>query len=254
MSRRVTTPLLSAILLLSGLAVAAEWWEKKPYSQWTNKDVQKMMNESPWGRVHTITIMNPMVTGERTFANIGTGDLEREKRNLFHLHFLTAKPIRMAIARQAMLDSKSEAVTAGLQRFIEQSDDRFMVMAMTLSSVPKGVSSERGYLSALMKLSTPALTSNTFLATKSGKRIYLVRYDAPGQDGLGAKFYFPRYMDDGRPFVTADDRELRFETFITLVESGTSSATPGEFETDREDRIWMQFDLRKMVFEGKLEI
>jgi hypothetical protein len=246
--------LLSAIVLFAGLLMAAEWWEKKPYSQWSDKEVKRMLDNSPWGKVHTVTIMNPTFTGTRDFRSEGTGDLEREKQNLFHLHFLTAKPIRMAIARQHMLDQKGQANPSGLERFVGQTSEKNIILAMTLNSVPKGTSSERGYLSALLKLSTPELTANTFLATKSGKRVYIVRYDPPGQDGLGAKYYFPRYMEDGKPFVTVDDDEVRFETPITLIESGTASGVPGEFENTRTDRIWMQFDLRKMVFDGKLEI
>jgi hypothetical protein len=254
MSKGGLAPTFSAILLFAGLLTAAEWWEKKPYSQWSDKEVKRMLDNSPWGKVHTVTIMNPTYTGTRDFRSEGTGDLEREKQNLFHLHFLTAKPIRMAIVRQHMLNQKGQADLAGLERFVGQTSEKNIILAMTLSSVPKGTSSQSGYLSALLKLSTPELTVNTSLASKSGKRVYLTRYDPPGQDGLGAKYYFPRYMEDGKPFLTVDDSEVRFETLIVLVESGTASGVPGEIENSRIDRIWMQFDLRKMVFEGKLEI
>lgn len=254
MHKREFLATLAAACACAGLLMAAEWWEKKPYSQWSAKEVQRMLDNSPWGKVHAVTIMNPTFTGTRDFRTTGSGDLEREKQNLFHLHFLTAKPIRMALARRQMLESKVQISTPELERFVAQSSDQYLIVALTLSSVPRGISSESGYLSALLKLSTPDLTTNTFLATKTGKRVYLVRYDPPGRDGLGAKYYFPRLMEDGRPFVTVDDGEVRFETYVTLVESGTASGTPGEFENQRTDRIWMQFDLRKMVFEGKLEI
>lgn len=254
MRKRELMAALGIACACAGLLMAAEWWEKKPYSQWSAKEVQRMLDNSPWGKVHAVTIMNPTFTGTRDFRTTGSGDLEREKQNLFHLHFLTAKPIRMALARRQMLGNKAQADTAELERFVAQSSDKYLILALTLSSIPKGISSESGYLSALLKLSTPELTTNTFLATKTGKRVYLVRYDPPGRDGLGAKYYFPRFMEDGRPFVTVDDGEVRFETYLTLVESGTASGTPGEFENQRTDRIWMQFDLRKMVFEGKLEI
>ncbi|MFH1572599.1 MAG: hypothetical protein ABIG68_01370 [Acidobacteriota bacterium] len=253
MSKR-TTCALAAILLLAGIVMAAEWWEKKPYTQWSDKEVKRMLDNSPWGKIHTVTIVNPTVTGQRSFESIGTGDLEREKRNLFHMRFLTSKPIRMALARQAMLASEGQMDMAGVQRFVESTDDQSLIIAMTVSSVPEGASSARGYWTALMKLSTPNLTSNTFLATKTGKRVYLTRYEPPGQDGMGAKFYFPRTMEDGTPFVGIEDREIRFETQISLIETGNFSGTPGADENVRDERIWMQFDLRKMTFDGKLEI
>jgi len=245
MYKRLTLPIFIAILALAALALAAEWWEKKPYAQWNDKEVERMLDNSPWGKVHAVTIMPDTEPATRTFESTGGGDLEREKRNLFHLHFLSAKPVRMAIARQIMLATKEGVPdAAAIDRFVQQGDDKHIVISMTLSSVPKGLSSVRGYWSSLLNLSTTNLTANTALATKTGKRVYLVRYDKPGQDGMGAKYYFSRYMKDGSPLVTENDKEVRFETIVPLNESGTT----------REDRVWMQFDVRKMVFEGKLEI
>ena len=88
MAKPGTAPAVLTILLATGLAVAAEWWEKKPYTQWSDKEVQRMIDNSPWGKVHTVTIMNPTTTGDRSYQTVGSGDLEREKKNLFHLHFL----------------------------------------------------------------------------------------------------------------------------------------------------------------------
>ena len=255
MAKPGTAPTALAILLAAGLAVAAEWWEKKPYTQWSDKEVQRMMDNSPWGKIHTVTIMNPMTTGDRSYRTVGSGDLEREKKNLFHLHFLTAKPIRLAIVRKMTLAKDARIENAVLERFIAQTDERNIIVLMSLTAVPEGSSSFSGYRATLMKLSTPALITNTFLATKTGKRVYLTRYEPPGPDGLGARFYFPRLMEDGTPFASIGDTEVRFETAITLTESGTFSGIPGTAEeNERTDRIWMQFDLGKMLFEGKLEI
>ncbi len=119
MAKPGTAPAVLTILLATGLAVAAEWWEKKPYTQWSDKEVQRMIDNSPWGKVHTVTIMNPTTTGDRSYQTVGSGDLEREKKNLFHLHFLTAKPIRLAIARRLMSikDSRIQHYRAASPRF-----------------------------------------------------------------------------------------------------------------------------------------
>jgi len=255
---------LLAVLLLASFALAKEWWEEKSYSSWSQKDVDRMLDRSPWGKVHSIVIMNPTAPSEgrgaRSFTNIGRGDLEREKQNHFHLRFLTAKPVRMALARGMRLDDPEKANRAGVERFIGQSNDRHIVLALQLSATPEGSSSFRGYWRSLLKLRTTELTNNTLLATKTGKRVYLTHYQPPGEDGMGAKFYFPRTLPDGRPLVTTDDREIRFETTITLMEETATRGHSADIEANprqehsRTDRIWMKFDLRKMVFEGKIEI
>jgi hypothetical protein len=38
---------LGAMLLGSIAAGAAEWWEKKQYTEWTEKEVRWMLNNSP---------------------------------------------------------------------------------------------------------------------------------------------------------------------------------------------------------------
>ena len=98
----------------------------------------------------------------------------------------------------------------------------------------------------------------TFLSTTSGKRVYAVAYDPPGNDGLGAKYYFPRTMADGRPFITEVDREVRFETTLTVTTPYVPNpflepATPEPLKR-RSEKIFLTFDLRKMMIEGKTEI
>jgi hypothetical protein len=238
-----------------GTAFAAEWWEKKHYSEWSSKQAQKMLDDSPWGKIHRVTIINPTHFGERNFNSIGGGDLEREKHILFHIRFLTAKPIRMAIARQMMLEHKNEADVALLDRFVQQGDPKYLVVAMALSSKPKGTSSASNFWTALVSLKTSDLASNTFMSTKSGKRVYLSSYLPPQGNGLGARFLFSRLLSDGTTLVTADDEELRFETVIPSrklsLERGTGQTLPKEVE--RTDKVWGVFKLKKMRFQGKLE-
>jgi len=247
-------PLVSALMLI-GTAVAADWWEKKHYSEWSSKQAKQMLDDSPWGKIHRVTIINPTHFGERTFESIGGGDLEREKHILFHIRFLTAKPIRMAVARQMMLERKGEVDTSLLSRFVEQGDPKYLVLAVALSAKPKGTSAASNFWTALMNLKTSDLKSNTFLNTKSGKRVYLSSYIPPQGNGLGARFLFSRRLPDGKPLVTTDDEEIRFETVITSrrlsLERGTGQTLPRE--VTRTDKVWGVFKLKKMRFQGKLE-
>src|SRR6185312_4383430 len=50
---------LIPILLLSGLALtAAEFWSK-PSSEWSDKDLQKMMSNSPWAHTESVPMSGP---------------------------------------------------------------------------------------------------------------------------------------------------------------------------------------------------
>jgi hypothetical protein len=69
----------------------------------------------------------------------------------------------------------------------------------------------------------------------TGKRLKVFDYIPPGADRLGAKILFQRILPDGTPFIAPGDKELRFETRINKM------------------KIKVKFDLRKMLYKGKLE-
>ncbi len=79
------------------------------------------------------------------------------------------------------------------------------------------------------------LKNNTYLKTKDGKRLFLQQYVAPSNDGMGAKFVFPRAVD-GEPFVNANGGYLRFYS-----------------EVSPEIKLIMRFKLSEMMYEGVLE-
>jgi hypothetical protein len=259
------------MILLTGLVLAADFWEKKPYSKWSKKDVEKMFNDSPWGKTHNIAILpNESATGNisvttpgdlntttaRNQRTLGSRNLEREQINYFHIRFLSAKPMRMAVARTIMLNNKGKVNQASLDAFVEKGDPDNIMIVMQVSAKPASSPSLPEYRSALMNLRTPDLVNNASLATKSGKKVFLAHYEPPGRDGLGAKLFFPRNMPDGTPFATLEDEEIRFEMEIKTrtIQFGRGEEGNVPSNEERVDRIYRQFKLKDMMLKGKLEI
>lgn len=79
------------------------------------------------------------------------------------------------------------------------------------------------------------LQNNTYLERKDGKHVFLIDYRAPIQDGLGAKFVFPRTVD-GQPFLTSDSGEVRFVS-----------------EVGPDTKLNRPFKVSSMIYQGKLE-
>jgi len=88
----------------------------------------------------------------------------------------------------------------------------------------------------LINLKTSDLAGKTYLSTKSGRKVGLLRYEPPGNDRLGAKLYFARKLPDGSPLLTEADKEIQFETLID------------------GKRVKVTFSVKKLVYKGKLEI
>ena len=48
---------LATLLLLAAICVwAADFWTAKSYTDWNDKDIQKMLNDSPWAHKMTVEL------------------------------------------------------------------------------------------------------------------------------------------------------------------------------------------------------
>ncbi len=247
MANRSVSLLLCAFIA-TGVLMASDWWVRKPYNRWSKDECRKMLEDSPWAATQTSQILGPYDS-----RNAGVGiNIDLGQSVSYHVRFLTAKPVRMAIARQALIDGTDKANEASLAKFVDNTDVEDIVVAVAVKADYRFPQ----FRNLLIELRTPDLINNTYLETDKGSIQYLKRYDPPGDDGIGAKFTFARRLPDGRPLVTSKERKIRFETGLSLDQRQSVRNPPSDFYggPDNSNRISIQFDLRKMVFNGRLEI
>ncbi|MFN8002646.1 MAG: hypothetical protein U0X75_16695 [Acidobacteriota bacterium] len=227
---------LCLLLCLGGLAASAQK-KFKPWNEWSEKDALKMLNDSPWGQTQTDTntsemFFSPTSDRARNASRDQQGAMNQAVNLNFRIRFLSAKPIRQAIARQISL--KTPQMEEQMKGFAEQTSDQYIVVAVDYDST------DRRMLGPAMQAFTSAnvgiLKNNTYLESKDGKRIFLDKYMPPSSDGLGAKFVFPRQVE-GKPFVTPDSGYLRFYTEIP----------------NTSVKLNMRFKIQDMTYDGKLE-
>jgi|WetSurMetagenome_2_1015567.scaffolds.fasta_scaffold157822_1 hypothetical protein len=234
--------------------------------QWSSAQTYKILNDSPWVKFapagfRSVQEPLPIMGGSvSTQANL--------YRSFYRVSLLTARPMREALLRLYSLSSmlvdannydpsqRVQREEARLRRFMESSpndvrvkgDEHFIILGLTsVISVQRTTWGEAPRMSPeqwniesqpeeLLKTDIPSLMNNATLGTNTGRRAALFRYEPPGPDRLGGKFYFPRILPDGEPLVMANDKELIFEAPIN------------------KRKIRARLDLRKMVLMGKLEM
>ncbi len=208
----------------------------KPWDEWNEKEVQKMLNDSPWGQTQTETNTSEMVYSP---TNQGVSSVSRSTEgaynqaiNLnFRIRLLSAKPIRQAFARSVGM--KNPQLVERLRAFADQKSDQWIVVAVDYDST------DQRFTGKAMQLFNSAITStlknNTYLEIKDGKRVFLQEYMAPIKDGMGAKFVFPRTIDE-KPFVNSESGYLRF-----YAEMGANI------------KLNTRFKIADMMYDGKLE-
>jgi hypothetical protein len=219
--------------------------EMKPWTEWTLKDAEKMLKESPWAKLQVETdtsemfyspTSDPRMTRNAPNANarLEEGATNQEMSIKYGIRFFSARPIRQAFARsielQQKLDSES---TARLHQFAEIESPLSIIVAVTFESTDRRTLGKA--MQAFNSAGAGTLKNKAYLERSDGKRVFLTEYVPPGKDGFGARFIFLRNVDE-RPFLTSDAGEVRF--FAEL--------------TDKM-KLNMRFKVADMMLNGKLE-
>src|SRR6267142_3016339 len=216
MRKLIIAAIVAALL---SLAVQAQK-QLKPWGEWSQKDAQKILNDSAWGRTQTETDTSQMFfsptndTGvTRSTSNSGSrarqGATNEAVHVNFHVRFFTAKPIRQALVRLMEINQTnlSKDTIERLNLFANLQSNEWIIVAVAFDATDQRYSGP--VLQAFGSATTDLAKNNTYLERKDGKKIFLNEYVPPGKDGFGARFIFPRVVD-GQPFLAADTGEVRF--------------------------------------------
>jgi hypothetical protein len=237
--------LIAATLLvtLAWFGVAAGQKKVKLWTEWSKKEAEKVLNDSPWGQTQVVTDTSEITYTPTSGNSRRSNETARAERGAvnqevfvrYRIRFLSAKPIRQGLARMVEIDQKTAdpQLSDQLRGFVERNFDDYIVVAVTFES------NDQRFAGPVMQDINSAVAStlknSTYLERGDGKRLFLMDYRAPINDGLGAKFVFPRKVD-GTPFITPDAGDIRFFA-----------------EVGKNVTLNQRFKISEMMYEGKLE-
>lgn len=244
----------SALVLLNASAFGQK---TKPWTEWNEKDAKKVLTDSAWAQSQTdytepaptgstITPVQPRNAATTAGAqNTESGENSGRKgaalSSIYHVAFLTAKPVRAAFIRLIELQHPETPADKVAERrsFIDRDFGDNVVVTVVLEGTNRAANAlamkelSAADADALAHL-VGQLKTTAYLERKDGKHLALADYRPPGQDGMGAKFIFPRMLD-GQPFLDANSGELRVNIQI------------GKTKLNR------RFKVADMMYDGKLE-
>lgn len=220
------------IFALSPMTGYGQFYKKKPYTEWSAKEAQQMLTSSPWAYRYTFT------ETQQQFWKPGTDTAGVNEINVnFYIRWLSAQPIRQALARLIALQQKSEvesaALRAKLEEFVNRSFPEHIVLAIDYNSNDGRLQGE--VMQLLNSLVTAQLKNTTYLVKDNGEKVWLVEYQPPQPNGFGAYFIFPRRLGQV-PFLGPDDKSVRFVT-----------------ELSSRYSLSIRFKVADMIFDHRLE-
>ena len=211
-------------LSIAGLAAAANVWDAKPYTDWSQKEVQEMLSDSPWAHKLSVVVpIPPRPENDDAGGRGGRGGGEGAGGRGFPIPSPQLKLVitwRSALpVRQALIRLPNGATNAAVdqQPLLEPSP----LYVITLAGVP-----------ARYAKATASAGTTTFL--RRGKKAPIaITQGGLQQDGatLTMIFGFPRTDP-----ITLDDKDVEFVTTIGTIE------------------IKKKFALKDLVFNGQLEL
>jgi hypothetical protein len=249
---------LTVMLALVSVAPVIAQKHKTPWMELPRKDAEKILNESPWSHTQIDTdtsemFYSPTKQGTpsvaRSSATTGKvsdqqsvndnradrGAVNQAVNIKYRICFLSAKPVRQAFARMVLSSQpkSDDNLLTQLQSFVDRDFSPYIVIAVSIEANDQRFSGP--IMQDINSANTGSLKNTTYLEREDGKRLFLISYIAPIQDGLGAKFIFPR-SENGEFFLTAKNDSVRFVA-----------------EFNDSFKLNMRFKVSDMMFDDKLE-
>jgi hypothetical protein len=219
------------------LSMAAEFWAKKPYQNWSAEETRRMLEESPWATSLTISGLQANATNTDPNFNPGAyrGEMEANPQITYNLQFRSARPVREAQVRSSQWSShydsmsaeKKAAFDANAAKFLAVDfADRVVVSVTFRTDVANYASLLRNYWAS----QSQAKLSMTVFLNASKQRLSLTSYS---------------FKDDTFQFVFPRPNQLRPDEKISV------EFVHPNINVIREQRILQEFSLKKMLVDGR---
>ncbi|MDT5155664.1 MAG: hypothetical protein QOC99_2055 [Acidobacteriota bacterium] len=228
--------LLSALALFALLAAASalaqsEDWQTKPYQQWTMKDVQKVLSDSPWAK--TIARTGPQFNGENMPDKIYTLRLRSAlpiRQGLLRLRQLKEEYDKMSDKKKAEFDEKNKALID-----CPPCDDNYVIALVP----PSGADARMTLPTSMKSASLETMKLYVQLSDDRGQRRELVHFVPPKSPGQEVVFFFPKFNEKGEPLITPSSKRVVFNIDPAVL-GGDSTITH------------FDLDVSKMIVNGKV--
>ncbi|MGA8224843.1 MAG: hypothetical protein WB780_24585 [Candidatus Acidiferrales bacterium] len=215
-----------AIVILASLAWAAgDPWKAKPYTQWDEKDVRKILSDSPWSKIVQVPAAwsaggdsggssLPNATQEHSpdggVMGQGTGTPKPDAapqipQATFAARWVSSRTIREALLRSQVLGGQMKEDEAEKRAALAVDSYQMLIAGPDMKPF-QGVDEK-------------ALLAKTYLNMKKSKQKIPatgVEFER-GPDGktvLAAVFIFPKKMENGEPTIATDEKGAEFNCSI----------------------------------------
>ena len=237
----------SAILILTGVFAApgGEFWDKKPYKEWSQKECERLLTKSPWSQEFTPTIVGIMDNSQNKVSSDGQQPYVK-----YQVQFNSAKPIRQATVRQAQIAQNYDGLPPEQRQEADKRAAAFLSADLSNAVIVNVTYSTNNRVWDMelarywQSQTTDLLKNSIYISNTKGDKIYIARFAAAQGAQRNMQFIFPREVD-GKPILGSQDKSFKLEF-----------AYPANGDPSRPDipegKAFLEFKVDKMIFEGNI--
>jgi len=220
-----------SMLLFAGVLMAKEFWETKPYNQWTQRECQKLLSDSPW--VKELNLMG-QVSGSG-----GAASLDSQAPFVkYNIQIRSAAPLRQAMVRQGQINRKYDSLSDDEKRAFDESMDSFL-LGPPPEFVVFHITYETNNLDYIRDLNrhwetqnNDMLKNSVFLSAGKGEKVPVAQFIPGTGASQEFQFFFPREIN-GREIIGDRDKTLNLEFAYPVVGRIGDGRGFIEFRTDK---------------------
>jgi len=227
------------MLVLSSLIVipllAADFWEKKEFTEWSEKDCYKLLRKSPWAFSNSF----------RNTDNLGSTETgTRETGEIIEFRLLTAKPVRMALGRLQLLSKPNDAaVQEQIMGYINSPPGEQVLVQIGYRNLV-GTSPYIQNLAAFFaRANLSTFINDTSLSASDNVHVPISDYLPVSNERPNPVFVFPRLAEDGTPHFTGKEKSISLRS---VFETGQIAS--------KKYKIFVKMKPKDMMFQGQFEM
>ena len=231
------------VLLGSSVVWAGDPWKEKPYTEWTEKECRKLLQNSPWAKRYVVQGVIFEEFNPRDIEGIAR-ERETDPRMEYQVQLLSALPIRQALVRFQRTDANYDNMSPEQRQAFDQwaeavLNQQFRVAVVLTVEYGSNVDMyDKAMARYWQRQTTETLKNYVFLRAHAGEEMPLLAYTAEKGAGRTFQLLFSREQE-GRPLLRPDSKWLRLDF---------PAYTPGGGQV----RAFVEFKVKRMLIEGEV--
>jgi hypothetical protein len=230
------------IILLSALACAAALaltnasaqkggWQGKPYKQWTLKDAEELLADSPWAQTK---VANGQVVDPGGFSPISGMNLPGDG---ITLRLRSSLAIRLAMLRVRQLRANYDQMSDKKKAEFDEKNKPLVecpaCAANYVVSLNPPPGRDEGVATSFNSMSQEQVKHYVRFMNDSGETRELVHFEPSKVRGGESLFFFPRLNRNGEPLLTPATKKLVIILDEKMLGVGGSSINRFEFDVSK---------------------